>query len=357
MISCFRINNELSNKDQSMENLTRNGRMLLEKLIAFTNGRGNSIGRSFSLNDLNIATQNYDSNQVIFSEGLYILYTGFLHNRKVIVKKYKDETYLKDSAIKYQSNLEDCISDIVFSSQTKTHNHILKLLGCCFDSSIPILVFEDAEKRSLDDYIYNSNDRLDFRPLSWKNRVKIAVDVANVIAYLHTAFSRPVIHRGIKTKLVLLDEDYGAQLSDFSLAISMPEGETYLNDDVKGTTGYTAPEYARQGTFNEKIDVYSFGVLLLVLLTRQKPYNPFPDFEDEYYGLVDGVSKRIETDRLQEIIDETIFEDGTWYEKEQQIRAFVRVALHCTSKDPEDRPDITDVGKQLREMYQSLISN
>ncbi|XP_065852630.1 serine/threonine-protein kinase ZRK1-like isoform X2 [Euphorbia lathyris] len=353
MISCFRVNK----KDQAMENLTRNGGLLLEKLIAFTNGRGNSIGRSFSLNDLKIATHNYDSDQVILTEGLYILYNGLLQNRKVIVKKYKDETYLKDSAIKYDRNLEDCISDIVFSSQTKLHNHVLKLLGCCLDSSIPILVFEDAEKRSLDDYIYNLNNRPDFRPLSWKNRVKIAVDVANVIAYLHTAFSRPIVHRNIKTRIILLDEDYGAKLSDFSLSISMPEGETHLNDAVKGTIGHIAPEYARELTFNEKIDVYSFGVVLLVLLTGQNPCIPFPDIEHEYSGMVFVINKRIENDRLEEIIDHTLFEDGTWSEKEQQIRAFLMLALHCTSKDPEDRPEITDVGKQLREMYQSLISN
>ncbi|XP_065852829.1 non-functional pseudokinase ZED1-like isoform X2 [Euphorbia lathyris] len=149
----------------------------------------------------------------------------------------------------------------------------------------------------------------------------------------------------------------GGMLLEKLIASSNGRGETHLNDDVKGTAGYIAPEYARKGRFNEKIDVYSFGIVLLVLLTRRDPFNPFPDIEDEYYGLVDGMSKHIEDNRLEEIIDHTIFEDGTWSEKEQQIRAFVMLALHCSSKDPEDRPEITDVGKQLREMYQSLISN
>ncbi|KAG8648273.1 hypothetical protein MANES_09G168200v8 [Manihot esculenta] len=248
------------------------------------------------------------------------------------------------------------MSDIVFSSQMSVHKNVLKLLGCCLESPIPILVYEVAEKGTLHDCIILDRNRTNFQPLSWKNRLKIAVDVANAIAYLHTAFPRPIVHRDIKSTVILLDEECRAKLSDFSLSISIPEGETHIQDEnVIGTLGYLAPEYLSESKFNEKIDVYSFGILLLVLLTEKTPnetsnYDPdlvlVKSFEKcmEEYGMIDN------------FVDPKIVEEGPWLGKEQQLRVYARLALQCLHYRAEDRPDITDVGKQLRQIYQSLIS-
>lgn len=182
--------------------------------------------------------------------------------------------------------------------------------------------------------------------------MKISVDVANVIAYLHTAFSRPVVHRGIKTKTNLFDEDYRAKLSDFSFSISMPKGETHIIDDVRGTAGFIAPEYFQSGgMFNEKVDVYSFGVLLLVLLTRQGPFKSFPAAGVKTVPYLVGINSLMENNRSEDIIDPTIVEEGPWLDKERQLRAFTILALRFTRDDPEDRPGITDVRKQLKEIY------
>ncbi|XP_065852632.1 serine/threonine-protein kinase ZRK1-like [Euphorbia lathyris] len=344
MISCL-SSNKVEEKDEAMENLIRNGGMLLEKSTAFTNGKGHSIGRSFSLRDLNIATHNFDRNLEILYVGTYALYKGSLRDRLVIVKKYL-----------YTDLTQACISDIVFSSQMKVHKNVLTLLGCCLESSIPILVFEYAEKESLDRYIFNRGNRANFLPLSWKIRLKIAVDLANVIAYLHTAFSRPVVHRDIKLSSILLDEDYGAKVSDFSCSIALPEGETHIKDqnEPRGSYGYIAPEILESDSmFNEKVDVYSYGLVLLVLLTRRYRGHP-PPYGAEYLDLI-VVKNLMENDGLEEIIDPTIVEEGPWPGKEQHLKAFTTLALHCTREDPEDRPEITDVGKQIRQMYQSLI--
>ncbi|WCJ43133.1 Wall-associated kinase family protein [Euphorbia peplus] len=336
---CFKANKE-TEKDEKM--LISNGGMLLEKLVCFTNGRGHSIGRSFSLHSINIATHEFDRDQVILAAKCYALYKGYLQDRPVIVKKYKDGDFI-----------EDCMTGMVFSSQMKVHKNVLKLLGCCLESRIPVQVFEFAENRSLDDYILS---RADFRPLSWKNRLKIAVNVANVIAYLHTGFSRPIIHGGLMTGIILLDEDYEAKVIDFSFARSIPEGETHIRDEIAAPFGYLAPEYAYSGNeFNEKVDVYSFGVLLLVLLTRRNPFHPFPATGDEYFDFLSGVKYLVENNRFDEIIDPTIVEEEPWSRKGQQVKSFLMLAFDCT-RDPEDRPEITDVGKQLRHMYQSLTS-
>ncbi|KAJ9131430.1 hypothetical protein P3X46_035097 [Hevea brasiliensis] len=344
MMRCFG-----GNKDEieSEKAVMRNGGMLLEKAIAINNGRGNPI-RSFSIQELNNATNSYDPNQMFFEEEMYKMYKGFIQDRPVIVKKYEND----------ENFLENSISDIVFASQMSVHKNVLKLLGCCLESPIPILVFEHAEMGILDHYIFKDEQRADLRPLSWKNRLKIAVDVANVIAYLHTAFPRPIVHRDIKSRKILLDEDYRAKLSDFSLSISIPEGKTHIvTENLTGTFGYLDPEYLSEGKFNEKADVFGFGVLLLVLLTGKGPYNRL-DYDHLNLRLVEFFEKCMEeNERLDKLMDPIIIEEGTWSGKEQQLKAYARLALQCICKRSENRPEITDVGKQLRQIYQSLISS
>ncbi|XP_057998740.1 serine/threonine-protein kinase ZRK1 isoform X2 [Hevea brasiliensis] len=345
MMRCFRGNKDEIERETEMA-LMRNGGMLLEKSIALNNGRGNPI-RSFSIQELNNATNNYDPNQRFAMYRTYKMYKGFLQDRPVIVKKYANN----------ENFLERSINEIVFASQMSAHKNVLKLLGCCLESPIPILVFVYAEMGILDHYILKYKQRADLRPLSWKNRLKIAVDVANVIAYLHTAFPRPIVHRDIKSVNILLDEDYRAKLSGFSSSISIPEGKTHIvTEPVMGTLGYLDPEYLSEGKFNEKADVFGFGVLLLELLTGKAPYDP-PD-NDQDLPVVKFFEKCMEeNEKLDKLMDPIIIEEGTWSGKEQQLKAYARLALQCVCIPSENRPEITDVGKQLRQIYQSLISS
>ncbi|XP_065851698.1 non-functional pseudokinase ZED1-like [Euphorbia lathyris] len=342
---CFKVKKERGKDEKA---LIRNGGMLLEKLIALNNGRSNPI-RCFSIKELNDATNNYDQDQVISNDEHYTMYKGFLQDRPVIVKKYKGESFLENS-----------INDIVFSSQMSVHNNVLKLLGCCLESNTPILVLEYAKREILKYYVYR-HYRTEFKPLTWKNRLKIAVDVANVIAYLHTAFRKPIVHRDLRISNIMLEEENMAKVNDFSFSMSIPEGETHIIDTVKGTLGYMAPEYySSGGTFNEKIDVYSFGALLLVLLTGRKAHERVPipcpssTTDEYYYGLVDYVKKNVEKEKVDEILDPIIVEEEL---SRPRLKAFALLALQCTSICAEDRPEITDVGKQLGQMYRSLISD
>ncbi|XP_057998736.1 serine/threonine-protein kinase ZRK1-like isoform X2 [Hevea brasiliensis] len=344
MMRCFRGNKDEIERERA---LMRNGGMLLEKSIAINNGRGNPI-RSFSIQEINNAINNYDPNQrfVIVRDGIYEMYKRFLQDRPVIVKKYDNNEIL----------LEGSINEIVFASQMSAHKNVLKLLGCCLESPIPILVFEHAEMGILDHYIFKYVE--DLRPLSWKNRLKIAVDVANVIAYLHTAFPRPIVHRGINPRNILLDEDYRAKLSDFSSSISIPEGKTHIvTEPLIGTRGYVAPEYFFEGKFSEQLDVFSFGVLMLELLTGKRTFEPL-DYGHLDLPFVEIFEKCMEeNEKLDKLMDPIIIEEGTWSGKEQQLKAYARLALQCMCERSENRPEITEVGKQLRQIYQSLISS
>ena len=147
------------------------------------------------------------------------------------------------------------------------HKNALKLLGCCLETRIPILVYEFISGGSLIDRKVSLEN-----PLSGRSRLRIAYDTANVIAYLHTAFPRCVIHTDIKPSSFFLDQDCAAKLSDFSLSITLPEGEVQVEDEIHGTFGYVAPKTLTSGVYIQKNDVFSFGILLLELLIGKKAY-------------------------------------------------------------------------------------
>ena len=129
-----------------------------------------------------------------------------------------------------------------------TYNNVLKLIGCCLETQIPISVYESAENGSLSGRFNVTSDhdgaQHQREPLSWQSRLKIAGEIAHAISYLHTAFSRPIVHRDIKPGNVFLDQHDVAKLTEFSLSISIPEGETHVKDDVCGTALFLCPNYA-----------------------------------------------------------------------------------------------------------------
>ncbi|XVF06063.1 hypothetical protein REPUB_Repub06bG0016200 [Reevesia pubescens] len=128
------------------------------------------------------------------------------------------------------------------------------------------IVYEYAGTKNLSTCISATN----VEPLPWKCRLKIAVDLANAVAYLHTAFSRPVIHRDIKCSNIILDQNNVPKLIDFGLCISIPEGQSHVLDALIGRSGFAAPEYLVRSYLTEKADVYHFGKLLFDLLSGPK---------------------------------------------------------------------------------------
>ncbi|KAJ6434450.1 hypothetical protein OIU84_018043 [Salix udensis] len=321
----------------------RNGSKLLEKLVDICDGKCNSI-RRFSATELQKATNNYDPRKLLTKDFGYQLYNGFLQGRPVSVKKFYDS----------DQQYEYCFNDIVYASKMSVHKSFVKLLGCCLETRIPILVFEYVGEWTLGDCLWGSEEAR-CRPLLWIARSKIAMDMANAVAFLHAAFAKPIVFRNIKPLNILLDDNHEAKLSDFSYAISIPEGESHARDvEITGTLELIAPEYWTTGNFNEKQDVFNFGGFLLMLLSGQK----LADFSrpKEEIFLQNHVEKCIEDDRLNEAIDSIIIAEGAWLGKEQQLQAFAALALRCTSEIEEDRPTLIDVSKELRKMHRSAIS-
>ncbi|KAG7960302.1 hypothetical protein I3843_10G116700 [Carya illinoinensis] len=175
-----------------------------------------------------------------------------------------------------------------------THKNVLKLIGCCLETPSPVLVYESAENGTLSDRIYVSNPQ--HRPMPWTSRLKVAREIAHAIAYLHTAFSKPIIHRNIEPGNIFFDQRDIPKLSDFSMSIPISEGEFEVQDDrIFGTWDYACPFYVATGILTEKADVYSFGSLLLEVVTGKTVrdlYNiarGFTNLEDYRTNIVKNV--------------------------------------------------------------------
>ena len=240
------------------------------------------------------------------------------------------------------------IKDIVMGSQMSVCQNVLKLLGCCLETKYPTPVYEFVGNKVLSNFIIPIGT-IHFEHLTWKCRFRIAMGIANVVAYLHTAFSRPVIHRDVRSAIFILDENNVAKLVDFSLSISLPKGEQYVEDAVRGRMGIGAPEYITTGFITEKVDMYTYGMLLLGLLAGWMLKTPecirtessLPMFVKSYH----------DQNRLIEIVDPMLLKEGI---NQEQFLAFAQIALSCISDTAEDRPTVIDAAKQLRKIYESV---
>jgi serine/threonine protein kinase len=303
-----------------------NGGLVLEKLVACCNGRPIPI-RTFSYQQLVLATNNFDQRLILFKYGGYTMYKGSFEGRILSIKMYRSLcSFVKDEAL----------MDIGISAKASAHKNILKLVGCCLETPIPSSVFEYAQNGVLADQIYISQRQ--GTPMLWQSRLKIARQIAHAIAYLHTGFSRPIIHRDINMQNILLDQHDVPKLSNFSLSISIPEGETHVETDrLVGIIGFLCPSYVISHMVTEKVDVFGFGMVLLGILTGQR-----------------SVDANRENGDLNEIVDPAILEEEGGVGLEPQFQAVLELALTCTEIDPKIRPTMVDVTKELRRIERSI---
>ncbi|KAH7520718.1 hypothetical protein FEM48_Zijuj08G0175100 [Ziziphus jujuba var. spinosa] len=319
--------------------MVKNGGMVLAELISTGNGKYNPI-RNFSAKQILEATNNFHSPSFIISDSWF---RASLNNRPVLIRKFYH----------HDRSLQVVCRDIAISSQMSSHSRVLKLLGCCLEFPVPVMVYEDAENGPL-----NRHGGIDINdsclPLPWKTRLRIAKDIANALVYLHSAFSRPIIHRNVQHSNILLDKDFVPRLCNFSRSVSIPEGKVEVRDQddidvetvVHGTPGFLDPEYLNTSSFTEKSDVYSFGVFLLVLLTGKPAFV----HQEQRRHIVSFVAEK----PWNEIVDSKILEEeGVTTEKQQKLQDFLNLALKCTQRRRAYRPMMIDVAKELVRIHSS----
>ena len=316
----------------------KNGGILLEELISSCKDkwRYNPI-RTYSAKEVLEATNHFQSH---FCHAFYYKwYKGTLDHRPVLFKKY--ECQFEDRAY----------HDIAISSQMSSHRNVLKLLGCCLEFFHPILVYEYVDSGPLNS---TGGTGSNFAPLSCNTRLKVAKGIAHAITYLNTGFKRPIIHRDINPSNIFLDKDFIPKLCNFDRSIAIPEGETYAEDKVIGTVGLLEPNYFRTRTVTEATDVYSFGVLLLILLTGKKAFDRERDENQQMLCIY--VADMAEEGRYIDILDPKILEEdgGNNEARQLQLQTFLKLALRCIEKRREDRPLMIDATKELINIERSI---
>ncbi|XP_076937707.1 putative serine/threonine-protein kinase PBL21 [Bidens hawaiensis] len=225
----------------------------------FNSHRAN-VAHSFTFRELAVATQNFKDTNLIGEGGFGSVFKGRLESGKVVAVKQLNLNGL-------QGNQEFIVEVLMLS--LLRHSNLVTLIGYCTDGDQRLLVYEYMPLGSLENHLFDLEP--DQEPLDWYTRLKIAVGAARGLEYLHCKANPPVIYRDLKSSNILLDHDFKPKLSDFGLAKLGPVGgNTHVSTRVMGTYGYCAPDYAMSGKLTTKSDIYSFGVVMLELITGRR---------------------------------------------------------------------------------------
>ncbi|XP_021613833.1 probable serine/threonine-protein kinase PBL21 isoform X3 [Manihot esculenta] len=251
-----------------------------------------SGARSFTFRELAAATSNFRELNLIGEGGFGRVYKGRLESSEIVAVKQLNHDGVQ--------GFQEFIVEVLMLSLLH-HPNLVTLIGYCTSGDQRLLVYEYMPMGSLENHLFDLGS--DKEPLNWSTRMKIAVGAARGLEYLHCRANPPVIYRDLKSANILLDADFSPKLSDFGLAKLGPVGEkTHVSTRVMGTYGYCAPEYAMSGKLTLKSDIYSFGVVLLELITGRKAIDrskmpgeqnlvawsrPFLKDQKKFYQLVD----------------------------------------------------------------------
>ncbi|GAB2298690.1 hypothetical protein Dimus_032762 [Dionaea muscipula] len=285
--------------------------------------------RSFSFSELLAATDKFHLSNKIGRGGFGTVYKGMLKDGvQVAIKTLSAES---------KQGVREFLAEINLISSVK-HPNLVALVGCCVEGTNRILVYEYLENRSLDRVLLGNY--VDHVQLDWKRRSAICLGTARGLAYLHEEVVPHIVHRDIKASNILLDKDFQPKIGDFGLAKLFPENITHLSTRIAGTTGYVAPEYALGGHLTMKADVYSFGVLILEIISGGS------SSKSEWGGsqklLLEWTWELYEEERLLELVDPELTDFP-----EEEVMRYVKVALFCTQAAASRRPLMSQVVDML----------
>ncbi|XP_042034890.1 putative receptor-like protein kinase At3g47110 [Salvia splendens] len=230
------------------------------------------------------------------------------------------------------------------------HRNLVRVIGCCCNMEFKALILAYMPNRSLDKWLHSDKCGLDLI-----KRLKIAIDVAAALEYLHHYYTFPVVHCDIKPSNVLLDQDMTAHLADFGISKLFDGGETTIQTQTMATIGYAAPEFGMDGKVSIKGDVYSFGILLLEVFTGKKPTD---DMFGEEMGLKEWVSEALEQNAAAEIVASTLLstEDQHYSAKEQCLLSIFQLAMKCLAVSADDRINMIEAAAGLHRIYTTIAA-
>lgn len=307
------------------------------------NNRGNSVDvsrelldvenmRFYTYRDLRLATEDFKPENKIGEGGFGSVYKGMLKDGTVVA--------VKVLSAESRQGLREFLTEITIISDIQ-HENLVKLHGYCVEGDHRILVYGYLKNGSLDQTLLGSGHcSIKF---TWEVRRKICIGVAKGLAYLHEEVQPHIIHRDIKASNILLDEDFTPKISDFGLAKLFPSHLTHVSTRIAGTQGYLAPEYAIRGQLTRKADIYSFGVLLLEIVTGRPNQNKRLPVEEQY--LLERIWELYGEGELERMVDISIGKDVDM----DEACLYLKIGLLCTQCLPKNRPSMSNVMKMLKD--------
>ncbi|XP_074351292.1 putative wall-associated receptor kinase-like 16 [Apium graveolens] len=311
----------------------QNGGLLLNQQSTSKEGVTIESTKLFTDEELKKATNNYASDRILGQGGYGIVFKGILPDQRVVA--------IKRSKIIDKSQMEQFINEMVILAQVN-HRNVVKLLGCCLECEVPLLVYEFVSNGTLFEHVHNINGGKSC--LSWENRLRIAAESSGALAYLHSAASIPVIHKDVKLANILLDDHHVAKISDFGASRLVPLDRTQVTTLVQGTLGYLDPEYFHTGQLTDKSDVYSLGVVLAELLTGRKPISM--DKLPEERNLATYFITSVNEKRLFLILEPRVVKEGT----SEQLEIAAELVKRCLSLNSKERPTMKEVTMELERL-------
>ncbi|GMH00484.1 hypothetical protein Nepgr_002323 [Nepenthes gracilis] len=283
-------------------------------------------GRWYTLRELEVATNGLADENVIGEGGYGIVYYGVLaDNTKVAVKNLLNNKGQAEKEFKVE----------VEAIGRVRHKNLVRLLGYCVEGAYRMLVYEYVDNGNLDQWLHG--DVGDVSPLAWDTRMNIILGTAKGLAYLHEGLEPKVVHRDIKSSNILIDHQWNPKVSDFGLAKLLCSERSYVTTRVMGTFGYVAPEYACTGMLTEKSDVFSFGILIMEIISGRTPVDySRPPGE---VNLVDWLKAMVGNRRPEEVVDPKLPEKPA----SKPLKRILLVALRCVDPDSQKRPKMGHV--------------
>ncbi|KAG5107895.1 hypothetical protein JHK84_044802 [Glycine max] len=286
------------------------------------------------LSDLMKATNNFSNTNIIGTGRTGTVYKAVLDDgTTLMVKRLQESQYTEKEFMSEMGTLG-----------TVKHRNLVPLLGFCMTKRERLLVYKNMPNGNLHDQLHPADG---VSTLDWTTRLKIAIGAAKGLAWLHHSCNPRIIHRNISSKCILLDADFEPKISDFGLARLMNPIDTHLSTFVNGEfgdLGYVAPEYTRTLVATPKGDIYSFGTVLLELVTGERPTNVSKAPETFKGNLVEWITELTSNAKLHDAIDESLVRKDV----DSELFQFLKVACNCVSPTPKERPTMFEVYQLLR---------
>jgi len=284
-----------------------------------------------SLPSLQAATNNFDESNKLGEGGFGTVYKGNLSGQEVAVKRLPKGL---------DQGLEELKNELGLMAKLH-HRNLVRLEGFCLEEGERLLVYEYMPNKSLDNILFDHEKK---RQLDWRKRFNIIEGVARGLQYLHEDSQNKIVHRDLKASNILLDSNMNPKIGDFGLARLFLQDQTRgITNHIVGTFGYMSPEYVMRGQYSIKSDVFSFGILVIEIVTGQKNNGHY--FDEQNEDVVSIVWKHWSEGTLAEIIDDSL---GRNY-SETEVLKCVNIGLWCLQQNPMDRPTMSDVMVMLND--------